>query len=77
MSIIDNFIRQYEKEYDFYKEIARLGHDILETEIINRGIKAMVSSRAKESIDSRKKLKSETKLKTIKIRLLLKRTFLI
>lgn len=47
MSIIDNFIKQYEKEYDFYKQLARLGHDVLETEIINRGIKALVSSRAK------------------------------
>lgn len=47
MSVIDNFIIQYEKEYDFYKQLAHLGHEILETEIINRGIKAIVSSRAK------------------------------
>lgn len=47
MSVIDNFIIQYEKEYDFYKQLARLGHEILESEIINRGIKAIVSSRAK------------------------------
>ncbi|MNE58184.1 hypothetical protein D3C80_1531990 [compost metagenome] len=47
MSIIDNFIKQYEKEYDFFKQLARLGHDLLETEIINRGIKALVSNRAK------------------------------
>ncbi|WOI23605.1 GTP pyrophosphokinase [Nonlabens ulvanivorans] len=47
MSIIDNFIKQYEKEYDFYRQLARLGHDVLETEIINRGLKAIISNRAK------------------------------
>jgi len=47
MSIVDNFIKQYEKEYDFYRQLARLGHDVLETEIINRGIKAIISNRAK------------------------------
>ncbi|MBC9796806.1 GTP pyrophosphokinase [Sinomicrobium weinanense] len=47
MSIIDNFITQYEKEYDFYRQLARLGHDVLETEIINRGLKAIISNRAK------------------------------
>jgi len=47
MSIIDNFIKQYEKEYDFYKQLARLGHEVLEDEIINRGIKAIISNRAK------------------------------
>lgn len=47
MSVIDNFIKQYEKEYDFYRQLARLGHDILETEIINRGLKAIISNRAK------------------------------
>src|SRR5690606_14158211 len=47
MSVIDNFIKQYEKEYDFYRQLARLGHDVLETEIINRGLKAIISNRAK------------------------------
>jgi len=47
MSIVENFIKQYEKEYDFYRQLARLGHDVLETEIINRGLKAIISNRAK------------------------------
>lgn len=47
MSVVDNFIKQYEKEYDFYRQLARLGHDVLETGIINRGIKAIISNRAK------------------------------
>jgi ppGpp synthetase/RelA/SpoT-type nucleotidyltranferase len=66
MSVIDNFIRQYEKEYDFYKEIARLGHDILETEIINRGIKAMVSSRAKRIDRLKEKIEKRNKTKNYK-----------
>lgn len=47
MKIIDSFIKQYEKEYDYYKELARKAHEILENEIFERGIKAIVSHRAK------------------------------
>lgn len=56
MSIIDNYIKQYEKEYDFYKQLARLGHDLLETQIINRGLKALVSNRAKRVDRLREKI---------------------
>ncbi len=47
MGLIDEFIIAYKNEYHLYKEIARLGQEILETEINNRGIKAIVSCRAK------------------------------
>lgn len=66
MGIIDNFIRQYEKEYDFYKQLARIGHEVLETEIINRGIKAMVSSRAKRIDRLREKVENRNKTKNYK-----------
>ncbi|SEW12499.1 GTP pyrophosphokinase [Kaistella antarctica] len=66
MGIIDNFIRQYEKEYDFYKQLARLGHEVLETEIFNRGIKAMVSSRAKRIDRLREKVENRNKTKKYK-----------
>ncbi len=56
MSVIDNFITQYEREYDFYKQLAQHAHDIVETEIINRGIKAIVSHRAKRVDRLREKL---------------------
>jgi ppGpp synthetase/RelA/SpoT-type nucleotidyltranferase len=66
MGVIDNFIRQYEKEYDFYKQLARLSHDILESEIINRGIKAMVSSRAKRIDRLKEKVENRNKTKNYK-----------
>lgn len=66
MGVIDNFIRQYEKEYDFYKQLARLSHDVLESEIINRGIKAMVSSRAKRIDRLKEKVENRNKTKNYK-----------
>ncbi len=66
MGVIDNFIRQYEKEYDFYKQLARLSHDILESEIINRGIKAMISSRAKRIDRLKEKVENRNKTKNYK-----------
>jgi ppGpp synthetase/RelA/SpoT-type nucleotidyltranferase len=68
MSIIDNFIKQYEKEYDFYKQLARLGHEVLETEIINRGIKALVSNRAKRVDRLKEKLDKRNQKKDYKTR---------
>lgn len=68
MSIIDSFIKQYEKEYDFYKQLARLGHEILETEIINRGIKALVSNRAKRVDSLKEKLIKRNQKKDYKSR---------
>lgn len=66
MSIIDNYINQYEKEYDFYKQLARLGHDVLETEIINRGIKALVSNRAKRVDRLKEKITKRNQKKNYK-----------
>jgi len=68
MSILDNFIKQYEKEYDFYKQLARLGHEILEKEIINRGIKALVSNRAKRVDRLKEKLIKRNQKKDYKSR---------
>lgn len=68
MSIIDNFIKQYEKEYDFYKQLARLGHEVLETAIINRGIKALISNRAKRVDQLKGKLDKRNLKKDYKTR---------
>lgn len=48
MKIIENFIKQYEKEYDFYKQLSEIAHDIVDSEITKRGIKAIISYRAKK-----------------------------
>jgi len=47
MEIIEEFIIQYNKQYDFYTELARIGNNKLESELRKRGIKAIVSYRAK------------------------------
>src|SRR3972149_4469449 len=47
MEIIQKFLKQYNKQYDYYSEIARIGDKKIESEITNRGIKAIVSYRAK------------------------------
>ncbi|MCT3991302.1 RelA/SpoT domain-containing protein [Elizabethkingia anophelis] len=56
MSAIENFIKQYEKEYDFYKQLTIIANEILEFEIQKRGVKAIVSSRAKRVDRLREKL---------------------
>lgn len=47
MSVIEDFISQYKREYDFYRELSRLTSSKIEDELSKRGIKAIVSHRAK------------------------------
>lgn len=49
--IVDDFITQYEKQYDYYQELAERTRLILEDQFEQKGIKAIVSARAK-SIES-------------------------
>lgn len=56
MTPIASFIRKYEKEYDFYQQLAVTAKDLLETEIYNRGIKAIVTHRTKKVDSLREKL---------------------
>ncbi|MCL1093300.1 GTP pyrophosphokinase [Shewanella kaireitica] len=48
MSVIEDFLEQYNRQYDFYTELARIGSNQLEQELAKRGIKAIVSYRAKK-----------------------------
>ena len=56
MEIIENFLNQYNKQYDFYTELSKIGHNKLESELRKRGIKAIVSYRAKGIDRLREKL---------------------
>ncbi|MBN3239828.1 GTP pyrophosphokinase [Pectobacterium versatile] len=47
MSVIKEFLEQYSKQYDYYSELAKIGSNLLEQELEKRGIKAIVSFRAK------------------------------
>jgi len=56
MSIIDNFLLRYAKEYDFYNELARQVAAICESIIQRSGIRAIVTYRAKKPDSLREKL---------------------
>lgn len=67
MNVIEEFIAQYKREYDFYQELSRLASTKIEDELLKRGIKAIVSHRAKRPdrlLDKLKKRNEEKKYKT-------------
>lgn len=69
MSIIEKYIQEYNKQYDFYTELSKLVHRKLEDEIINQGIKAIVTFRAKRPDRLKTKLiqrNSKNPYKTVK-----------
>jgi ppGpp synthetase/RelA/SpoT-type nucleotidyltranferase len=47
MNIIEEFLEQYSRQYDYYSELSKIGSNLLEQELDKRGIKAIVSYRAK------------------------------
>jgi len=64
--LINDFIKRYKKEYDFYNNLAKKACSLLEDELVNAGVRAIVSYRAK-GIDSLKrkleKRSSDTNIK--------------
>jgi ppGpp synthetase/RelA/SpoT-type nucleotidyltranferase len=54
--IIDDFMARYEREYDFYQAVARLCGQQCETDLRNAGIRAIVTSRAKNDTRLREKI---------------------
>lgn len=48
MKLINKFIEQYNKEYDYYQKLAQIISNKIEDQLFNRGIKAIVSFRAKK-----------------------------
>ncbi len=63
MEVINEFISQYSKEYDFYSELAHITSRIIESEIAKKGIKAIVSFRAKNPKRLRDKIVQRNKTK--------------
>lgn len=53
MAIIEEFLKRYKAEHDFYKQLTLQARDSLEKEIFNMGIKAIVTYRTKR-VDSLK-----------------------
>ena len=47
MKVIDDFIKQYNKEFDYYQKLSQIIAIKIEDQLIKRGIKAIVTNRAK------------------------------
>ena len=47
MKIIDDFIKQYNKEFDYYQKLSQIVASKIEDQLFKRGIKAIVTHRAK------------------------------
>ncbi len=63
MNPVNDFIKQYNKEFDFYQELARKVANKLEDQIFKRGIKAIVTHRAKRPDRLKEKLLKRVKEK--------------
>lgn len=47
MNVIDDFIRQYNKEFDYYQKLSQIVANKIEDQLFKRGLKAIVTYRAK------------------------------
>lgn len=47
MQVIDDFIKEYNKQYWFYDKLSKIVADIIDKELKEKGIRAIVTSRAK------------------------------
>jgi len=56
MKIIYDFLKQYNKEYDYYEKLSQLAAEKIEDQLIKRGIKAEVTHRAKRPDKLKEKL---------------------
>lgn len=50
LKLLDRFIAQYAKEFDFYEQAARIAASKLETELQSEGVRCIVTSRAKSIV---------------------------
>lgn len=48
MTVIESFVQNYNKEYDLYQRLAITGKDLLEKDLYDRGIKAIVTNQTKK-----------------------------
>lgn len=56
MKLINDFIRQYNKEFDFYQKLSQIVANKIDDQLIKRGIKAIVTYRAKKPDRLKEKL---------------------
>ena len=66
MSVIEDFLDHYNREVDFFAEVARTVHLKVEAALLSHGIRAIVTSRAKRPDRLRTKLEKRNKQKQYK-----------
>src|SRR5437762_2759827 len=59
--VIEEFIRRYRKEYDYYEEVARLVEQQCGSDLEAAGVRAIVTHRAKRPDSLLRKLRQRTK----------------
>jgi ppGpp synthetase/RelA/SpoT-type nucleotidyltranferase len=64
--VISDFVKQYNKEFDFYQELARIVATKLDDEVIKQGIKAIITHRAKRPDRLKEKLFKRNEVKNYK-----------
>jgi ppGpp synthetase/RelA/SpoT-type nucleotidyltranferase len=64
VALIDDFLDHYNREFDYYTEVARTVQQQLEAALLSHGIRAMVTSRAKRPDRLREKLLKRSKKRT-------------
>lgn len=67
MKIIDDFIKQYNKEFDYYQKLSQIVASKIEDQLFKRGIKAIVTHRAKRPDRLKDKLVKRNEEKKYKI----------
>lgn len=63
MGVIEDFVTEYERQFDFWEAVATTGRDIMETELSSAGLRAIVTSRAKSMDRLQQKLRDRHRQK--------------
>lgn len=67
MKVIDDFIKQYNKEFDYYQKLSQIIAGKIEDQLFKRGIKAIVNHRAKRPDRLKDKLLKRNKEKNYQV----------
>jgi len=65
--LIEEFLEHYNREFDYYTEVARIVQQQLEATLLSHGIRAMVTSRAKRPDRLREKLMKRSRDKVYQV----------
>jgi len=67
LDLISQFISRYRKEYDFYEQACRIAAQVLDSNLQSAGIRAIVTSRAKNPVRLETKVRQRARSESYKI----------